>query len=100
MEPSKAGQLFERSHYRPLCQTGEMGKNLVEFYLQSLPKKGRTMTDTASCAAIVQSYWKQQILAIRQDQSNGEYVHYEAAHKNVQRHRQLLVTVVATQQNT
>jgi hypothetical protein len=90
MEPSKVGQLFERLIGHPLCQTGEMGKNHVEFLalLQSLPKRAGRLADTASCAAIVQSYWKQQILAIRQDRANGEYVHYETRSKSsVQRKR-------------
>jgi hypothetical protein len=90
MEPSKAGQLFESVSLHPLCQSGEMGKNHVEFLalLQSLPKRAGRLADTASCAAIVQSYWKQQILAIRQDRANGEYVHYETRSKSsVQRKR-------------
>lgn len=90
MEPLKVGQLFERLIGHPLCQTGEMGKNHVEFLalLQSLPKRAGRLADTASCAAIVQSYWKQQILAIRQDRANGEYVHYETRSKSsVQRKR-------------
>jgi hypothetical protein len=90
MEPSKVGQLFERLIGHPLCQTGEMGNNHVELLalLQSLPKRAGRSADTASSAAIVQSYWKQQILAIRQDRANGEYVHYETRSKSsVQRKR-------------
>jgi hypothetical protein len=65
-----------------------MGKNRGVLAFFRLYQKRADWTDTASCAAIVQSYWKQQILAIRQDRANGEYVHYETRSKSsVQRKR-------------
>ena len=90
MEPSDVGHLFKSLIAYPLCHTGEVGKNHVEFLalLHSLPKRARRFADTASSAAIVQSYLKQQIVAIRQDRSNGEYVHYETKTKSsIQRKR-------------
>jgi hypothetical protein len=63
------------------------GEESCRLASSSLPK-GQDGTDIASCAAIVQSYWKQQILAIRQDRANGGYVHYETRSKSsVQRKR-------------
>lgn len=64
----------------PLCEVGIMGKRYAEFLslLQSLLKlHGSSSPHLTDAAALVQSLFAQQILAIRHDRTNGEYMHFE-----------------------
>lgn len=72
--------LFDSLMGRPLSRAGGSGKRCAEFLalLQSLLRgTGSKFIDVNSSAAVVQTCLKQQIIAIRHDRSNCEFLHFE-----------------------
>jgi hypothetical protein len=72
--------LFDRLMGGPLCQSGQSGKRSAELVtlLQALLViAGAETIDVRRYSRLLQSYLKQQILAIRHDRANSEFMHLE-----------------------
>lgn len=91
LDKASQGRLFGRLMGNPLGLAGVTGKRYNEFLtlLHSLLlAAGPKVIDVGSSASLVQSYLRQQILAIRHDRANFEFMHFETkSNSSVQKKR-------------
>lgn len=81
LQKQDLGTLVVRFMRNPVFQCGATGKRSSDFlsFLQALVKfAGPSNMDVGALAPQVQSHFKQQILALRHDRSNGDCIYFEA----------------------